>query len=241
MVLRLALMVALLVGSVSQAHAFFENYQERLQAIKTVGIISAVGDRFTFSKTGLVAADRGQRIIAVTVWGLDDAIVQQVTSLLNSRFQVTPVTYARADFFAMKRSPLDLLQGDPLEKLVKAVSPQGLDAYIVITKAAVSLGAGGRNVQGLGVVTYQTVTDSYTAIYALYEIRIFEGKTFKVIDQMAAAPVDATTAVRLAGPTALFNGAVPTTIGEDIEPLHRGIVELITRSLPATLDTMHLR
>ena len=241
MVFRLALMVALLVGSLSPAHALFENYREKLQAIKTVGIICAVGDRFTFSKTGLVAADRGQRIIAVTVWGVDDAIVQQVSSLLNSRFQVTPVTYARRDYFSMTRSALDLVRGDPLEKLVKAASPQGLDAYIVITKAAATLGAGGRNVQGLGVITFQTFAGSNTAIYALYEIRVFDGKTFKVLDHLAAGPVDTTTNVRLAGPTALFSGAVPTAINEDVEPLHRGIVDLLTRSLPTTLEDMHLR
>ena len=75
------------------AGALFETRDSKLQAVKTVGIISAVGDRFVFSKAGLTGFDNSSRSVSVAAWALDDFFVQQATSLLSARFQVKPVSY----------------------------------------------------------------------------------------------------------------------------------------------------
>jgi len=70
---------------------------------------------------------------------------------MNGRFQVQPVSYNRAAFAAVKDSPIapvNLVRRDPFKKLVQTeVSPQGLDAYIVITKAKSNFGRGARKVE----------------------------------------------------------------------------------------------
>jgi hypothetical protein len=235
----------MLLAFVGGADALFETHQEKLQAVETVGIIAAVGDQFTFAKTGLTGFDKSGRYVPIGAWGLDDLIVQQATDMLKNRFQVKAVSYPRAAFAASKESPLkpvELIRGDPFKKLVQTeVTPQGLDAYIVITKARVDLGAGGRKVEGIGLVTYSTMMESYSAIHALYEIRVVDGKTFDIIEKMAAGPLDNTTDPRLAGPSRLLDGTV--SIGADTvdENLHRAIADLILRSLRITLEDMHLR
>ena len=51
---RRAIFVATILLLLSNsAGAMFESREKRLQAIKTVGIIAAVGDKFTFAKGGL--------------------------------------------------------------------------------------------------------------------------------------------------------------------------------------------
>src|ERR1700676_2797871 len=177
----------------------FENRETKLQAVKTVGIISAVGDEMNFARIGLTGPNNANQSFTIGSWGLDDLIVQQATSALSGRFQVQRVNYQRAAFAATKDSgafaaikdSVNLMRGDPLKKLLKTeVSPQGLDAYIVITKAKSNFGGGARKVEGIGFISYGTLLASYSEIHVLYEIRVFDGKTFDVIEKMAAQPLD---------------------------------------------------
>src|ERR1700688_2774483 len=124
------LLVAVSVG----ACAMFETGQTKLQAVKTVGIVSAVGDEISFARAGLTGLNNSaSQSFPIGSWGLDDLIVQQATTELNGRFQVQPTSYNRAAFAAVKDSPVtpvNLVRGDPFKKLVQTdVSPQGLDAY----------------------------------------------------------------------------------------------------------------
>ena len=84
--------------------------------------------------------------------GIDDLIVG-ASALLGRRFQLQPVTYPRASFAARDRnSPFALVnmtRDDPIKELVRnQVTPQGLDAYVVITAATSPYGSRGRTVAG---------------------------------------------------------------------------------------------
>jgi hypothetical protein len=224
----------------------FETRETKLQGVKTVGIISAVGDEMSFARMGLTGLNNASQSFPIGSWGLDDLIVQQATAALSGRFQVQPVSYQRAAFAAIKDSPVapvNLVRGDPFKKLVQTeVSPQGLDAYIVITKARSNFGGGARKVEGIGFVSYGTLLASYNQIHALYEIRVFDGKTFDVIEKMAAPPLDNGGTVGVAGPSRLVDESFSPSAGDPArnENLHGAITDLIARSLPSILSDMHL-
>lgn len=244
---RRAIFVATILLLLSNsAGAMFESREKRLQAIKTVGIIAAVGDKFTFAKGGLTGLDNSSRSVPIGPWGLDDLIVQQTTSALAGRFQVKPVNYPHTTFAAITESPirpLDLVRGDPFKKLVETeVTPQGLDAYIVITKAKMNFGGGSRKIEGVGIVTYKTLLQTYSQIHALYEIRVVDGKTFDIIEKMVTPPIDSGTNFKLAGPSSSVDESfsLGTSDVRD-ENLRRAVVDLIARSLPMILSDMHLR
>jgi hypothetical protein len=236
----------LVVAVNASACAMFETRETKLQGVKTVGIISAVGEEITFARGGLTGLDNSSQSFPIGSWGLDDLIVQQVTTALNGRFQVQPVSYTRASFAAIKDSsvaPVNLVRSDPFKKLVQTeVSPQGLDAYIVITKAKSTFGGGGRKLEGIGFLNYGTVMASYNQIHALYEIRVFDGKTFDVIEKMTAPPLDDVGAVRIAGPSRMLDESISLGSGNPAqnEKLHAAIADLVARSLPSTLSDMHL-
>jgi hypothetical protein len=140
-------------------------------------------------------------------------------------------------------APVNFIRGDPFKKLVETeVSPQGLDAYIVITKAKANFGGGGRKVEGIGFVSYGTLLASSSHIHALYEIRVIDGKTFDVIEKMAAPPSDSAETVRLPGPSRAVDERFSPRSGDPArnENLHRAITDLIARSLSTTLSDMHL-
>src|SRR3984893_7342437 len=224
--------------------AMFETRETKLQAVKTVGIVSAVGDEITFAKGGLTGLDNRSQHFSIGSWGLDDLIVDKVTAALNGRFQVQPVSYQREAFAAVEKdsviTPVNVIRGDPFKKLVQTeVLPQGLDAYIVITKAKSTFGGGGRKLEGIGFLNYGTVMASYSQIHALYEIRVFDGKTF---DVMTAPPLDDVGAVRIAGPSRMLDESFAPGAGDPAqnEKLHAAVTDLVARSLPPTLSDMHL-
>src|SRR6202171_5215594 len=96
--------LATLVLAVSvSACAMFETRETKLQTVKTVGIVSAVGDEITFAKGGLTGLHTRSQRFPIGSWGLDDVIVQQVTAALNGRFQVQPVTYQKEAFAAVEK------------------------------------------------------------------------------------------------------------------------------------------
>jgi hypothetical protein len=240
MVILFCMAMAVLLVLSSGAHAFFENRDAKLKLVKTVGIVSAIGDQFTFAKAGLTGLDNSPRNGPIASWGLDELIVQQVAEALSIRFQVQPVTYPRATFATTRESPIaavNLVRGDPFKKLVQTdVSPQGLDAYIVITKAQAYFGGGTRRVEGVGLIRYRTVLESFDLLHALYEVRVVDGKTFDIIEKLAAGPLDNASSVRLPGPSLLIEAG----FDERDENLHRAVVDLVIRSLPNTLSDMHL-
>jgi hypothetical protein len=167
-------------------------------------------------------------------------MVQQVGEALSIRFQVQPVTYPRAIFATTQESAItavNLVRGDPFKKLVQTeVSPQGLDAYIVITKAKAYFGGGNRKVEGVGLIRYSTILESFDLLHALYEIRVVDGKTFDIIEKLAAGPLDNGSTVRLPGPSLMIDAG----FDERDDNLHRAVSDLVVRSLPNTLSDMHL-
>ena len=240
MIILFFVSMAILLVLSSGAHALFETRDAKLKSVKTVGIVSAIGDQFTFAKAGLTGLDNSPRRAPIASWGLDDLIVQQVGQALSIRFQVQPVTYARATFATTQESAItavNLVRGDPFKKLVQTeVSPQGLDAYIVITKARAYFGGGNRKVEGVGLIRYRTILESFDLLHVLYEIRVVDGKTFDIIEKLAAGPLDNVSTVRLPGPSLLIEAG----FDERDENLHRAVADLVVRSLPNALSDMHL-
>jgi hypothetical protein len=221
--------------------AAFETRATRLQAIKTVGIISALGDEMSVTRAGLTPLNTPSQSVSIKSWGLDDLVVRQATTLLNGRFQVQPVSYPRDAFAAIRESvvaPVNLVRGDPFKAVVRTdVSPKGLDAYVVISRAKSKFGSG-RTVEGIGFAEYRTLLASYRVIHALYDVRVIDGKTFDVIEKRVASPLGDIETMRLQGPSRLVDGSFDGPPG--IETLRAAMVDLITRSLPLTLGEMHL-
>jgi hypothetical protein len=233
--------VGLLAFLAASDAAAFETRATRLQAIKTVGVISALGDEMSVTQAGLTPLNNPVQSMSIRSWGLDELVVQQATTLLNGRFRVQPVSYPRDAFAAIRESavaPVNLARGDPFKAVVRTdVSPRGLDAYVVISRAKSKLGSG-RNVQGIGFAEYRTLLASYRVVHALYEVRVIDGKTFDVIEKRVASPLGNIETIRLQGPSQLVDGSFDGPAG--IETLRAAIVDLITRSLPLTLGDMHL-
>jgi hypothetical protein len=239
-------LAALVVALGLSGCATFATSEHKLQAVKSIGIISAVGDEFTVTLGGLTGLDNRRQRFSTASWGLDDRIVQQVTSALSGRFQVQPVGYSREAFFQLEREKVltpafNILRGDRFKPLIAGVTPQGLDAYLVITKAKSNYGSGARTVEGIGRLSFRTVMTTTDQVHALYEIRLFDGKTHEVIERLVAPPLDSSGAVRIAGPSRIIDAPLaPDAHPAQDDRLRADITDLLARSLSQTLNDLHL-
>lgn len=222
--------------------------QPKLHDFKTVGIVSAIGDTLTLTSAGLTGFKNEEQALSIEPWGLDNIVISRITASLTRHYQVQPVTYERTAFAAAYKrdNPLpvaNLLRENPIKDLVrKQVSPQGLDAYVVVTKATSAFGTRGRKVAGIGLIKYTELLASYVELYALYRISIIDGHDFKMIGERAASPLDNKENVRMEGPSRLVDPALlPTANGAaDNDQLRAAVTELIERSLPVTLEGLRL-
>jgi hypothetical protein len=219
----------------------------KLASIKSIGVISATGDEFTLTKAGLTGLGSSTQSFSIESWGIDDLIVSRASSLLSRRFEVRPVTYRRGAFAALEGdsavAAVNLLRDDPVKKLIPTeVSPLGLDAYVIITKAKSTYGSTGRTVAGFGVINRTAVFGSYPQIHALYVVKLIDGHEYNSIAKRSASPLNNTETIRLSGPSRSVDDSFLPTANDPAqnEKLKAAIIDLIERSLPTTLQDMGL-
>jgi hypothetical protein len=229
------------------ACASFEADEAKMKRVKTIGIVSAVGDEFNFTRAGLNGSGEESRHFPILSWQLDDLIVGEATAAIGQQFQVQPLSYDRTAFYTPRDkksavTPINLIRGDPLEKFLRTVSPQGLDAYVVIVKSESTIGPSDRTAEGIGAVSYSTLTGTYDQIHTLYEIKVFDGHTFKLLETRPAAPLDNIDVRRLAGPSKTVDASYMPSAGDPVqnEKLKATITDMIEQGLHRTLLDLHL-
>lgn len=225
----------------------------RLASAKTVGIVSAIGDDFTFTRAGLTAPTQAERHFSIGTWGLDDLIAIRVGLILGPRYQVEGLTYSRAPFLAKEAvspfavsnavSRLTGASENRLSDLVRSqVVPQGLDVYVVLTKATSPYGSRGLTVGGIGVIERVAAFGSSGQLHALYTVTVIDGHTFKVIGKKQAGALESDELFRLKGPSreigAEVLSAAQNPAGSD--ELKAAVVDLIDRGLTKTLQDLQL-
>src|SRR4029453_15045727 len=136
MVILFCIPMAILLVLSSGAHALFETRDAKLKSVKSVGIVSAIGDQFTLAKAGLTGLNNGPRTVPIPSWGLAALIGQGVAAARTIRFQVHPLTYPRATFATTQESAItavNLVRGDRFKKPVQTEgSPQGPAAHTAL-------------------------------------------------------------------------------------------------------------
>jgi MltA-interacting protein MipA len=93
---------ALLLLGLLDACAAVDASPPKLASVKTIGVISAIGDEFTLTRARLTGLGNSAQGFSIESWGVDDLIVSRASSLLNRRFEIHPVTYRRGAFAALE-------------------------------------------------------------------------------------------------------------------------------------------
>src|SRR5215475_15116496 len=144
----------------------------KLEGIKSVGIVSAMGDRFTVQNVGLTVFGNDSKEFPIDSWGIDDLVASRTRALLRRRFAVRPVTYQRSAFSSPNSSIASMVR--------EGITPAGVDAYIVIGRGVSKVGATNQFVTGIGILEIggSLLQSEKYFLHALYALYIFDGRDF---------------------------------------------------------------
>jgi hypothetical protein len=234
-----ALYLLLLLGACA---GFVPGIPPKMESIRTVGIVSAFGDKFHVQKFGLTVFGNDLKELPIDSWGIDDHVAGEVRGLLSKRFDVRPVTYRRADIAAPKN-----VWGGIGERIRGQVSPPGLDAYIVLTSAESQYASTNQSLNGLGIVEHgggAGIFPKHYFLFALYAVSVIDGNQFSPLGfSFASLPGAAPYLMEVIhGPNREVDQSLwPASLdAASNQRLKGGVIELIDKSLPNTLQQMQL-
>jgi hypothetical protein len=208
--------------------------------VKTVGIISALGNTFMFEDASPSAFDwlrpAKADFLEISDWGVDDLVTQTIAKAVAKHFAVKPVTFEPADFNTWTYDDLahrirDFEDPDP-----------DIDAYLVIVRdwRGDAIGASGHRFAGLGLYRRDPgAGKSLLSVFASYRIVILDAHDDHVIASRAALLPDGTLP-RVAADASLWPKTQNDLTDAQRAILQSDIRKLIAASLPPTLQRMKL-
>jgi hypothetical protein len=210
-----------------------------LARIRTVAIISAVGESFAFEHVHPSAfewfAPPDTRYLEISDWKIDDDVTREVTSLLPKRVTVKKVFFERADFgtwnYAILRQNIFKLNGDP-----------GIDAYILILRDwhYDAIGHSVHDLQGLGLYRRDATSgDGPEGIYASYRIVVMDANTGAIFASREADMPDGSLPWIRTAPS-LWPKTPNDLTDAQQKSLSDDVALLIGKTLPRTLAGMKL-
>ena len=141
---------------------------------RTVGVISAVGHKLSLQKIGITVFGNELNEVAISSWGIDDAVTSKVSSLLGGRFTVRRISVPPATFSSYETD------GDLQSIVRKVAATQRCDLYIVVTRAGVPWGGTNQVVVGLGLLEAGGLINAdNVTLFAVTTVQIYDGRSFE--------------------------------------------------------------
>jgi hypothetical protein len=151
-----------------------------LPPIKTIGIVSDVGDKVTYKHIGFMVFSNAEAETAFPDWQIDAFITGEVQAALKDRFEIRGVTFAKGSIAPSLEPKLfgDPSPEDTLPANAKPADGAPIDAYLVVWPISHDVYPTNQYVHGLGLLTQ----GSRALLYAKLAFTLVDGHTFKEID-----------------------------------------------------------
>jgi hypothetical protein len=176
-------MFALLVGGCAGGFSGLPapEASKAIGGAKTVGVVSAIGHKFTLQKVGITVFGNELNEVPIDSWGIDDAVANKVSVLLGSRFTVKRINFPKETFASYEKPSAFTDSSAVLQGIVRnlAVS-QKHDLYVVVTRAGVPFGNTNQTVAGLGMIEAGgTLNPDNVHLFAIITVHLYNGQTFQ--------------------------------------------------------------
>jgi hypothetical protein len=143
-----------------------------LAKARTVGVISAVGGKFTLQKVGITVFGNELNEVPIGSWGLDDAVASRVSAVLGKRFTVRRISVPAGLTWESEAA----VQAN----VRKLAASANCDLYIVVTGAGAPFGGTNQHVGGVGMVEYGgAINPDNVTLFAVTAVHLYDGRTFE--------------------------------------------------------------
>ncbi|MBP6010968.1 MAG: hypothetical protein KBA31_01970 [Alphaproteobacteria bacterium] len=151
--------------------------------IKTIGIVSDVGDKVHHKHIGFMVFSNKEAALDVPDWAIDAHITTALSDGLRERYELKPVEFPRGTIAPVLDDPFDA--PDPEDTMRANAKPTGgasVDAYVVAWPTLSDVYGTNQNVQGIGLLTQ----GGRAMLYLAVRVTLLDGSTFKEIDSCSA-------------------------------------------------------
>jgi hypothetical protein len=136
---------------------------------RTVGVMSAVGHKFSLQKMGITVFGNELSEVATSSWGIDDAVVNKISSLLSKRYAVRRISHSSAD---LDKGAQDVIR--------KVAGSQKHDLYVVVIRSTAPFGTSNQTVTGLGMIEAGGIINpDNVTLFAVTTVLVYDGRTFE--------------------------------------------------------------
>jgi hypothetical protein len=154
---------------------------------KCIGVLSAIGDSINLQKIGITVFGNELNKVPVDSWQIDNLVVSKISTYLSKSWSVRPISYPKGAFATLEQDHGLFYNYDAeLTGIVRRVtSSTKCDHYVVVLKGSSGFGTSNQSLFGLGVLeTGGLMSADY--LFALYQIRVYDGQTMAVLGQQRA-------------------------------------------------------
>jgi hypothetical protein len=149
----------------------------------SLGVISAIGDRFSVQRFGLTIFANEKDFAPIENWGLDDLVVARVRAATRGDPTVHRIAYAKGAFEPYFNPKARFLP-DPAEGLpaiVRGITANShCERYLVIARAKGVVPGTKMEIEGIGAYL-QTIASAPVSshLFAVFSISILDGQTYE--------------------------------------------------------------
>lgn len=151
--------------------------------IKTIGIVSDVGDKVHHKHIGFMVFSNKDTVHDVPDWAIDAHITTALSNGLKERYELKPVDFPRGTIAPALDDPFDA--PDPEDTMRANAKPAGgasVDAYVVAWPTLDNVYGTNQHVQGIGLLT----RGGRAMLYLAVRVTLLDGRTFEEIDSCGA-------------------------------------------------------
>jgi hypothetical protein len=157
--------------------------EPKTAGIKTIGIVSAIGDTVAYQRVGAVPSHSETTSGDASAWQLDDFVTGLIKAKLSSTYTIVPI---EVDHPALngKRDGITASVDSPIAPRLQTALKPGtppVDAYLVVSVASAKDFIGPTTSRLTGLAIYRRA-GSGLQIYAVCDLALIDAHSFRTID-----------------------------------------------------------
>ena len=153
-----------------------------------VGVISHLGEKFNVRQIGFTVFGNESNEVSIESWRIDDLVVAKISGFLNKRATVRCIPYPKDAFAALDTPKLFRNYEAGFGEIVRTVTAGTRCArYVVVPRANETFSTTNQTLGGMGIVYAGVGPLSAVNLYALFSLRVYDGKTLTLLTRKAAS------------------------------------------------------
>ncbi|MGB0086623.1 MAG: hypothetical protein WBP94_14790 [Rhodomicrobiaceae bacterium] len=149
---------------------------KREAGVKTIGLISIVGETFTVKKIGIMVFGNEEKNFPIANWKIDDRVAATVTRILKKNFKTKRITIPAGAFetFTKGNFIFKSFEAELAKFVARYTAGQNCDYYLLVSPGYSQISNTNQGIYGLGVVRWDHIFNPGEHVHALTVLTVYD-------------------------------------------------------------------